>query len=233
MKKEYWYILIIYIFMQLSSIFGAPLFTAIAAFYKKDSNASQLKMIGLSSWVVFSFTITLLIVLFILRKEIKYPQYERNATSTGVSIAWAFGGVFLAMFAQAVAVAIELKLGIETGSQNTEDIVSAVEYFPLMIVVVTILGPILEEIVFRKIIFGSLQKRFNFFISAFISSIIFALAHVDFSHIIIYTAMGFTFSFLYVKTKRIIVPMFAHIAMNTLVLVVQFLASNELENYIK
>ena len=92
---------------------------------------------------------------------------------------------------------------------------------PFVILVVSIIGPILEEIVFRKIIFGSLYQRFGFFISALVSSLIFAVAHMDFVHILLYASMGFTFAFLYVKTKRILVPIFAHVAMNTLVVILQ------------
>ena len=39
--------------------------------------------------------------------------------------------------------------------------------------------------------------------------------------------MGLVFAFVYVKTKRIIVPIAAHVAMNTLVAIAQVLVSNE------
>ena len=42
---------------------------------------------------------------------------------------------------------------------------------PWFLIVISIIGPILEEIVFRKILFGTLYKRFNFFIAAIISSL--------------------------------------------------------------
>ena len=93
--------------------------------------------------------------------------------------------------------------------------------------VVSIIGPILEEIVFRKILFGTLYKKFNFFIAAIISSLVFAAIHFDFTHLLVYTAMGLVFAFLYVKTKRIIVPIAAHVAMNTLVAIGQIFMSNE------
>jgi membrane protease YdiL (CAAX protease family) len=47
-------------------------------------------------------------------------------------------------------------------------------------------------------------------------------------HILLYSAMGFTFAFLYVKTKHILVPIFAHVAMNTLVVVVQSVYRDEI-----
>jgi membrane protease YdiL (CAAX protease family) len=45
--------------------------------------------------------------------------------------------------------------------------------------------------------------------------------------------MGFTFAFLYVKTKRIIVPIFAHVAMNTMVVIVQTVFREDIEKMMK
>ena len=119
------------------------------------------------------------------------------------------------------------------GSENTQQILKIIESFPLAILVSSVIGPILEEIVFRKIIFGSLHKRLNFFFSALISSIIFALAHMEPQHILLYSAMGFTFAFLYVKTKHILVPIFAHVAMNTFVVVIQSVYKDEIEKLMR
>ena len=61
----------------------------------------------------------------------------------------------------------------------------------------------------------------NFFFAALISSLIFAVIHTDFLHILVYAAMGFVFAFLYVQTKRILVPIIVHAGMNTLVVLTQ------------
>jgi hypothetical protein len=155
--------------------------------------------------------------------------FRENGSSLGISVIWAFGGVILAFFAQAVAANIEQFIGVNMGSENTKDILTIINTFPLAIMVSSIFGPILEEIVFRKIIFGALHKRFNFFISAIISSVIFALAHMEPQHVLLYSAMGFTFAFLYVKTKHIMVPIFAHVAMNTLVVLFQTIYKDDIE----
>ncbi len=60
------------------------------------------------------------------------------------------------------------------------------------------------------------------------SSLIFAVIHFDFEHLLIYAAMGFSFAFLYVKTKRIIVPIISHIALNSFVVIVQVLLYDEI-----
>jgi uncharacterized protein len=211
LKREYWIILIVYIGMQLSSLIGIPLLLFFGISQK----------LAVPFWLIASFTIALIIVLLILRKEMNSRGFSEKGSSFGRSAIWAFFGVFLALFAQAVAANIERLIGVDMGSENTKDILKIINAFPLAIMVSSIFGPILEEIIFRKIIFGSLHKRFNFFISAIISSVIFALAHMEPQHVLLYSAMGFTFAYLYVKTKHIIVPIFAHVAMNTLVVLVQ------------
>ncbi len=208
MKRDYWIVLIVYIGMQLSSLLGIPGTTFLFGYLGMD------QALVVPYWLIFSFSIALVIVLFILRKEMRSQKTRLNeqGSNLAVSAVWAVFGVFLALFAQATAANIERLLGVEMGSENTQQIMGIIESFPLAILVSSIIGPILEEIVFRKIIFGSLHKRFNFFLSALISSVIFALAHMEPQHVILYSAMGFTFAFLYVKTKHILVPIFAHVS---------------------
>jgi membrane protease YdiL (CAAX protease family) len=52
-------------------------------------------------------------------------------------------------------------------------------------------------------------------------------------HVLIYAAMGFTFAFLYIKTKHILVPIFAHVAMNTLVVLIQSAYKDEIDRLIR
>ena len=217
MKKEYWIILIIYIAMQLSSIIGVPLLILFAEALGWTISPND----AVTLWILISFTLAFIFILFILRKEMFQPIRDAHALSALDSIFWGIVGIFLAFFAQSAAASIEYALGIEMGSENTEQIVGLIKTAPLIIFVTSIIGPILEEIVFRKVIFGSLYKRLNFFFAGLISSLIFSIAHGEPEHLILYGAMGFTFAFLYVKTKRILVPIFTHVAMNTIVVVIQ------------
>lgn len=226
MKKEYWFVIIVYLIMQFSSLIGVPILYG------------GFKWIGINPklsipyWLIVSFSIALILVLYLLREEIKESRADHRGQRPGSTVLWGIFGVFLALFAQSVAANIERLLGIKMGSENTQEIINIINTLPLAILVSSIFGPILEEIIFRKIIFGSLYKRFNFFISALISSVIFALAHMDPTHILIYASMGFTFAFLYVKTKNILVPIIAHVSMNTLVVLVQSAFRNDIEKVI-
>lgn len=148
---------------------------------------------------------------------------HREASTTSNIILWSVIGYFLAYFVQVVASLIEMKvLGISTGSSNTQNIMDISRTIPLFMIVPAIIAPILEEVIFRKIIFGSLYKRLNFFISALLSAFIFGAIHREFQHILIYSSMGFVFAYLYVKTKRILTPIIVHAALNTTTVIAQY-----------
>ncbi|MEK3889632.1 CPBP family intramembrane glutamic endopeptidase [Bacillus sp. FSL K6-3431] len=222
MKKRYIYIVITFISMHLSTYIGFPLLLLIGTkVFHADLN--DMKVLAAGLWVVISFSVGLAIVLLLLKKATPYTKIEKSKPlSASSSINWAIGGIFLAFISQIAAVLVEQVLGIEAGSQNTQNIMNLIRVVPMVVIASSILGPILEEIVFRKVIFGTLYNRFPFWVSALISALIFSLAHQEPKHLIIYAAMGFTFSFLYVKTGRIIVPIISHVAMNTIVTIGQF-----------
>lgn len=224
MKKRYWAILIVYVIMHLSSIIGIPILVSQGIDIYKS----------FIYWSMGSFIITLLIIFILLlpdrKEQSTHPRLQKTSVSHAVK--WSIIGVFLAFAAQFLAIFIETELlGIEPGSENTKEIINMIQVIPTFAIIVAMVGPILEEIVFRKVIFGALYKRVNFTLSALLSAVIFAVVHFDFTHILIYTAVGFVFSFLYVKTGRIIVPIIAHVAMNGYAVIVQVLFADYIEDF--
>ncbi|CEI82592.1 peptidase [Oceanobacillus oncorhynchi subsp. incaldanensis] len=212
MTRRYTYVILTYIIMQFSVLLMAPLITSIFGVN-----------LALASiyWSVFSFTLGLVIVLWLLKPDMQVRAHP-DAVGIGGIIVWSVLGIIMALLSQGLAATIEMELfGIDPGSENTQGIMNMARAVPIFIVLPAILAPILEEIIFRKIIFGSLYKKMNFFFAALISSLIFAVIHTDFLHILVYAAMGFVFAFLYVQTKRILVPIIVHAGMNTLVVLAQ------------
>lgn len=212
LPKRYWWILITYLATQFSIFLGFPLLNLFGVEHEKIP--------GL--WSSYSFSVGLIIILLLLRPDMKLRHRNDGRVSRGEAIKWSFIGIFMAYGAQIAAAMIEMQVfGIEPGSENTEVLVEIAKLTPIFMLVTAVIGPILEEIIFRMIIFGTLYKRFNFWIAAVLSSILFAVVHMDFTHLLIYTAMGFVFAYLYVRTKRIIVPIIAHVAMNSFVMLIQ------------
>lgn len=221
MNYRFWFILVFYMLMQLSGLFGIPV---LYLFGVKGLDIAPGRMESLASgyWLVYSFSATLLVMWLILRKGDKVTSLEKSEPTIPLhAVIWAFNGMLLAFLAQFVAIQIESLMGIKMGSENTDLLVKLTKQVPLAILVITILGPIIEELVFRKVIFGSLYSRMNFFYAALISSLIFGLIHLDFQHLLVYTGMGFVFAYVYKVTKRIWVPIVAHVAMNSTVMLVQ------------
>ncbi|WP_411954753.1 lysostaphin resistance A-like protein [Alkalibacillus sp. S2W] len=211
LPRRYWGILIIYIAAQLLP--GVIL----GVIYHPKLPPQDVGVL----WTIVSLALATVWIFTLLRKDMAELNH-RSGLSTGEIVKWSIIGVFLAYGTQIVANLINIYvLGIDQGSQNTQEIIQIIEANMWFILLPIVFAPILEEIIFRKIIFGEIYKRTNFIIAGLLSALIFAALHMDFTFILTYTAMGFAFAYLYVKTKRIIVPIIAHMAMNAFVVIIQ------------
>ncbi|MCP3032582.1 CPBP family intramembrane metalloprotease [Halobacillus sp. A1] len=219
MPKRYWYIIITYVATQLSALVGVPVLYGLLGFGETDA---------ITIWSVLSFTIATIIILRLLKPEMMEAQTREDRSSSGKIVLWSIAGVFLALFAQGIAALIETNVfGIPTGSENTMQLMNIARESPLFILLPVVFAPITEEIIFRKVIFGQMYKRFNFLLAVLVSSLVFGAFHFDFTHMLVYFSMGVVFAFLYVKTKSIITPIVAHMAMNSFVVLSQFFYSEE------
>ncbi|WP_026691385.1 CPBP family intramembrane glutamic endopeptidase [Alteribacter aurantiacus] len=228
MNKRYWFIVVAFILVQLSPLVSIPILHATGVATSPEELQGYAILIG--------FGIGTVIISLLSYASLKRDgDFDLRAKSDwGITIMWSIIGIFLAFAAQAVANLIQINLlGIEPGSENTDHIVGIATAVPLMAIAVAIFAPIMEEIVFRQVIFGALYRKFGFWIGALGSGFLFAVVHVDFENILIYLTMGVVFSYLYVKTKRIIVPIIAHAGINGFVMLVQVVYREELERLIE
>lgn len=145
-------------------------------------------------------------------------------------IPWALLGFALVMIYQmVVSIVLTQIYGGQQVSPNTEKLIIIARKIPIFIFFVSIIGPLLEEYVFRKVIFGELFNAIKgnrivaFIIATTVSSLIFALAHNDFKFIPVYFGMGVIFSLAYVWTKRLAVPIIIHMLQNGFVVIFQLL----------
>ncbi|QXE02285.1 CPBP family intramembrane glutamic endopeptidase [Terribacillus sp. DMT04] len=214
MPGRYWFIILTYILMQVSS------FALIPFVPWMDDQGLDLATVSYW-WSVISFFIAVIIVCILLRQDMRSPAM-RNATGIGMTLLWIIIGFFGAYFGQVIAGLIEIYvLNIRQTSQNTSNIIDAIQSVPAFVIIVVVFAPILEEIIFRKIIFGEIYKRTNFFVAVLISALLFGVVHGDLLHLLQYFVMGVIFATLYVQTKRIIVPIITHGLMNLMVVIIQ------------
>nr|WP_255731575.1 type II CAAX endopeptidase family protein [Solibacillus sp. MA9] len=212
-----------YIICQLSVfllIFTPGLKDTLLELFTGTPDEQLIKLSGW--WSTISFAIAFIVsFLFISRNKNFWNVFSGEKMPLGKAIGWGIIGFFLVFLGQTIGAAIELALGIDKGSENTEAIMNVTKVAPVMMIATVFLGPVLEELVFRRVIFGSIIQNYNFWIASIISAIVFAAIHMDFTHIILYTICGLIFAFLYHKTKRLITPIIAHILLNGFVTFIQ------------
>lgn len=90
----------------------------------------------------------------------------------------------------------------------------------IMIVSVVIIGPILEEIIFRKVLFINISKKYNYKIGILISSILFGIGHSIYTSIFA-SLFGVVLCILYIKYKNILIPIFLHVINNSMSMVLK------------
>lgn len=77
-----------------------------------------------------------------------------------------------------------------------------------------IIGPIIEELMFRGIVYNEAKNKYNNKKAIIITTIIFAILHVNFMQIIYAFIMGLIFIKVYEESKNIKAPIILHMASN-------------------
>lgn len=171
-------------------------------------------------WLAIGFTVAVIVSFYCLRPDWQKWKAEGNQTDTMDTLKWIGIGIVL-LYVSLISVNLIdawLSGGIENiaKSQNTDQIMQAIQVIPILQLMVVLLGPIMEEFLFRHIMFGNLSTKLNFIFSFVLSGIIFGLIHGD-NKFLIYVAMSFVFSLVFVKTRRIIAPIAIHVFNNGIV----------------
>lgn len=162
---------------------------------------------------VFLPLICLFVVIFSLKNEIL--KYDLNLLKDRGLYYWSFKGIQYGIYTHALGTVLFGKT-----STTPETLLSAYPVIPLYIVIT---GPIIEEIVFRKIIFGNLHKKINFYWASSLSSLLYAAIHFNLERLFTYTILGVFFCYIYKKSRMITSTIMAHFALNFIALVVQSL----------
>jgi uncharacterized protein len=174
-------------------------------------------VVSLSLGPIF-LSITLIGFLVALRgywfPMVKKASYKKLFT-------WGLTGTILSLLVQYVWFQVNTKLfNYVPESINTNQLLNTIKSSPGMIIVICLVCPILEEIVFRKMIFDTFQRNIGIFSAAIVTSFIFSLIHFDFVNTLVYMFIGLVFSWIHLKAKNIAAPIISHIAMNTIVLII-------------
>ncbi|EIA4838607.1 CPBP family intramembrane metalloprotease [Staphylococcus pseudintermedius] len=225
--KRFWVSLltvVLYILAQISP------YIARAVGWIQTGNQAQLLRQSIA--VQFTAFIIVAILIIILQIFVKNKlNFERGPKEKKrYVLPYILVGLVIVFIAQMVVNLISVQLfGANPASKNTLRIMEIARQMPIFIVLIAIVGPLLEEFVFRKVLFGELYHAIKanqwvkFTIATTISSAVFAVVHMDFSHFLAYFVMGIIFSAFYIYTKRLSVSIGIHMAQNGLVALIQLM----------
>jgi len=121
------------------------------------------------------------------------------------------------------------------GSQNQNELVDIFGEYPLLLVFqALIFAPIVEELMYRGLLFGMLQKRSQMF-AVFFSSFFFGMAHIypslldgqymDLFFLPTYFMLGFWLNRAYIKSKSLFTPVLIHFINNAIGVFAIYLSS--------
>lgn len=94
-----------------------------------------------------------------------------------------------------------------------------------------VIGPIVEEFIFREAILGHMLKHgVNKWVAISASALVFGLIHANPAQIPFATIIGFIFGIIYYKTGNIVIPSILHIVNNSTAMVMVIVMGEEAQN---
>lgn len=96
---------------------------------------------------------------------------------------------------------------------NSPKIVNTIS-IPIAILTTGIIGPIYEEILFRYLLYNRLKRSYKYKKALLITTIIFALTHLNPIKILYAFILGLTFNYIYEKENNILAPILIHTSAN-------------------
>ena len=178
---------------------------------------------------IMIYTILIVSCIILLKKEI-ITDFKHLEKRIAVKVfLTCLAGVGLVYAGNLVGTILTSIFGGEGSSanQSTLQTILLSKYGPIMIIMIVVVGPIVEELIFRK----SMHQIFRYFklpswAVLVISSVLFGLIHVisakDFVQVFPYICMGLTLGWLEIKENNIFPSIFVHIFNNGVATVMIF-----------
>ncbi len=90
----------------------------------------------------------------------------------------------------------------------------------ILLIVVAFIGPIIEEIFFRGFIYSAFKKNWGTNAALFLSSLLFAIVHLDLFSLLPLMIIGWLLAYLFEKTKSLFPAIFLHAAYNLILILI-------------
>jgi len=169
-----------------------------------------------------------LIFIYMLRTYLKEQlTYTKNNLHEFIKITLlGLFGLFIAVYATSMVMEL---LGVTENSENQEvlnGLVTAATFDKVALIIFSVfLAPFVEEIVFRRAVFGFLEKV-NIPLAIVVSGLSFGFIHVlsgDYVQLIVYGSLGLALAYTYYRSNKNIMTVIAiHMIYNLIITIVMF-----------
>ena len=102
------------------------------------------------------------------------------------------------------------------GIKDAMRVVNEPRLFLPSLFVLAVLAPLVEELIFRGLLYGWIEGRWGSRAAVALSTAAFALAHIEPAHIVLVAPLGLLFGWLRWRTDSILPSLFAHVANNSM-----------------
>jgi membrane protease YdiL (CAAX protease family) len=127
--------------------------------------------------------------------------------------------VFGALGTLALSIAVS-QIGIEPqGVKQVIDVLRGPRQLVLGLLLLAVLAPLVEELIFRGLVYGWIAGRWGTIPAFILSSLAFAAAHWEPAHVMLVLPLGLLFGWLRRRTDSLLPSLFAHIFNNGFALI--------------
>lgn len=204
---------VIYFLFQFVLIF------LLAYTYISSGNDINLFNEFLSSKQIYLAFILAIIFIPLLMRDYKKINFDKNNKMNYLQLILI--GIILSLIYNVFAYYFNFLLKTSLFDNNHNLIVTLIS--------TSLIGPIIEELMFRGIIYNELKNKYSNMKAILITTIFFAVIHMNIIQILYAFALGFILIFVYEKYKNIKAPIILHMASNmTTTLFLPILIQNNL-----
>lgn len=206
------------IFIIDEALYGDEAFISYDVTYGIDETSFFYIAMNLMQLAITGFIFIIIDKRALKRDFIAFRQ--KLGTNIGMIIS-GFIMVYVALYISQLF--MDYVLNVASDSQNEQMIASLFSPEPLTLIalffLLCIFTPLVEELIFRKVIFNFFHSRFGNVAAVIISGLIFGIMHVvsfsDYIQAIPYVMMGMVFGVIYLRAnKNIFVPIGVHVINN-------------------
>ena len=154
-------------------------------------------------------------ILLFLMKKLESEKLEKESLSIYTFLLYFCISFTLMIIGNMIGLAVTSLIGTAIQSEISNPIQTLINSSDIMLnlIIISIIGPIFEEIFFRKLLIDRTIK-YGARISIILSATLFGLMHGNLNQFFYAFLLGGFFSYVYIKTGKIIYPIILHIILN-------------------